>query len=262
MGTRSDDPDPNDRPPMLTISNLVKRRGGREVLKGVSLSVERGTVGVLIGPSGCGKSTLVRCANGLEMFEAGEVVVGEARLTAGNGPDREHQLRVLRHSVGTVFQQFNLFAHMTTLENVIEAPIHVLHIPRDEAVRQAEGLLARVGLSDRLDALPHQLSGGQQQRVAIARALAMQPDVILFDEPTSSLDPKMTAEVLTVMADLAKSGQTMLVVTHAMSFARRVATNVHVMIDGVIVESGPPAQVFDSPTHPATRELLTTSTFG
>jgi ABC-type polar amino acid transport system ATPase subunit len=247
---------------VLTITDLVKRRGGRDVLKGVSLSVERGTVGVLIGPSGCGKSTLVRCVNGLEMFEAGEVAVGDARLTAGNGRDRALELELLRRSLGTVFQQFNLFAHMTMLENVIEAPIHVLHKPRDEAIRQAEALLARVGLTDRLDALPNQLSGGQQQRVAIARALAMQPDVILFDEPTSSLDPKMTAEVLAVMTDLAKSGQTMLVVTHAMSFARRVATTVHVMIDGVIVESGPPAQVFESPTHPATRELLTTSTLG
>jgi ABC-type polar amino acid transport system ATPase subunit len=247
---------------LLSVTNLVKRRGGRDVLKGVTLRVERGTVGVLIGASGSGKSTLVRCANGLEMFEDGEVAVGDARLTAGNGNGREHQLRTLRRSVGTVFQQFNLFAHRTMLENVIEAPICVLHKPREEAVRQAETLLARVGLTDRLDAFPHQLSGGQQQRVAIARALAMQPDVILFDEPTSSLDPKMTAEVLGVMADLAKSGQTMLVVTHAMSFARRVATNVHVLVDGVIVESGSPEQVFDSPTHPATRELLTSSTFG
>jgi ABC-type polar amino acid transport system ATPase subunit len=247
---------------LLTVTNLVKKRGDREVLKGVSLRVERGTVGVLIGPSGCGKSTLVRCVNGLEMFQEGEVAVGDARLTAGNGNGREQQLRTLRRSVGTVFQQFNLFAHRTMLENVIEAPISVLHKPPEEAIRQAKTLLARVGLTDRLDAYPHQLSGGQQQRVAIARALAMQPDVILFDEPTSSLDPKMTAEVLGVMADLAKSGQTMLVVTHAMSFARRVATKVHVLVDGLIVESGPPEQVFDSPTHPATRELLTASTFG
>jgi len=247
---------------LLTVTNLVKRRGGRDVLKGVSLRVERGTVGVLIGPSGCGKSTLVRCANGLEMFEEGEVAVGDACLTAFDGNGREQQLRTLRRSVGTVFQQFNLFAHRTMLENVIEAPIYVLHKPREEAIRLAQALLARVGLTDRLDAYPHQLSGGQQQRVAIARALAMQPEVILFDEPTSSLDPKMTAEVLGVIADLAKSGQTMLVVTHAMSFARRVATQVHVLVDGLIVESGPPEQVFDSPTHPATRELLTTSTFG
>jgi ABC-type polar amino acid transport system ATPase subunit len=247
---------------VLSVTNLVKRRGERDVLKGVNLRVERGTVGVLIGASGSGKSTLIRCANGLEVFENGEVVVGDARLTAGNGNGREQQLRTLRRSVGTVFQQFNLFAHRTTLENVIEAPIYVLGKPRGEAIRQAEVLLARVGLSDRLDALPHQLSGGQQQRVAIARALAMQPDVILFDEPTSSLDPKMTAEVLGVMTDLAKSGQTMLVATHAMSFARRVATNVHVLVDGVIVESGAPEQIFDGPTHPATRELLTSSTFG
>ncbi len=242
---------------MLNITHLVKRRGGREVLKGVNLQVDRGTVGVLIGPSGCGKSTLVRCANGLEIFEEGVVAVGDACLSAGNDNGRDQQLRTLRRSVGTVFQQFNLFPHRTMLENVIEAPIYVLHKPREEAIRLAEALLARVGLTDRLDAYPHQLSGGQQQRVAIARALAMQPEVILFDEPTSSLDPKMTTEVLGVIADLAKSGQTMLVVTHAMTFARRVATSVHVMIDGTIVESGSPEQVFDSPTHSATRELLT-----
>jgi ABC-type histidine transport system ATPase subunit len=155
-----------------------------------------------------------------------------------------------------VFQQFNLFAHLTVLENVIEAPIHVLGKPRSEAISHARALLDRVGLAERLDAMPQQLSGGQQQRVAIARALAMQPDVMLFDEPTSALDPKTTGEVLAVMTDLAKSGQTMLVVTHAMAFARKVATKVHVLSEGVIVESGDPQQVFDDPTHSATRELL------
>jgi ABC-type polar amino acid transport system ATPase subunit len=241
---------------LLTITNLVKCWGSIEVLKGVSLRVERGTVGVLIGPSGSGKSTVLRCVNGLETFQEGEVAVGTAHLSAGLGNGRSEQLRQVRRSVGTVFQQFNLFSHLSALENVIEAPIHVLGKPRDVAVNEARALLDRVGLADRVNAMPHQLSGGQQQRVAIARALAMQPDVLLFDEPTSALDPKMTAEVLAVISDLAKSGQTMLVVTHAMAFARRVATRVHVLCDGVVVEEGDPAQVFDAPGHPATRELL------
>jgi ABC-type polar amino acid transport system ATPase subunit len=241
---------------VLTITNLVKRWGSTDVLKGVGLRVERGTVGVLIGPSGCGKSTVLRCVNGLEPFQEGEVVVGTAHLTAGTSNGRREQLRQLRRCVGTVFQQFQLFPHLTVLENVIEAPIHVLGKPREIAVSEARSLLDRVGLSERVAAMPHQLSGGQQQRVAIARALAMQPDLLLFDEPTSALDPKMAGEVLSVISDLAKSGQTMLVVTHAMAFARKVATQVHVLSDGVVVESGSPSQVFDSPCHPATRELL------
>jgi ABC-type polar amino acid transport system ATPase subunit len=241
---------------VLTVTNLVKRWGRTEVLKGVGLRVERGTVSVLIGPSGCGKTTVLRCVNGLEPFDDGEVVVGTARLTAGTSNGRQEQLKQLRRCVGTVFQQFQLFPHLTVLENVIEAPIHVLGKPREIAVSEARALLDRVGLAERLTAMPHQLSGGQQQRVAVARALAMQPDLLLFDEPTSALDPKMTAEVLSVISDLAKSGQTMLVVTHAMGFARKVATDVHVLFDGVIIESGPPSQVFDSPSHPATREFL------
>lgn len=243
---------------MLTITNLVKRWGRFEVLKGVGLRVERGTVGVLIGPSGAGKSTVLRCVNGLEPFQEGEVAVGSTHLAPGLPGGRQEQLKQLRRSVGTVFQQFNLFPHLSALENVIEAPIHVLDKPREVAVNEARVLLDRVGLADRLGAMPHQLSGGQQQRVAVARALAMQPDVLLFDEPTSSLDPKMTAEVLSVISDLAKSGQTMLVVTHAMNFARKVATRVHVLSGGVIVESGEPNQIFDLPGHPATRELLAT----
>jgi len=241
---------------LLTVTHLTKRWGQLEILKGVDLRVERGTVGVLIGPSGSGKSTVLRCVNGLEPFDAGEVTVGSARLTPGLSYARSVQLKQLRRCVGTVFQQFNLFPHLTVLENVIEAPIHVLDKPRDAAVREGRSLLERVGLGDKLNAMPHQLSGGQQQRVAIARALAMQPDVLLFDEPTSALDPKMAGEVLSVISDLAKTGQTMLVVTHAMAFARKVATEVHVMCDGRVVESGRPEQVFDSPCHPATRELL------
>jgi len=241
---------------LLSVMNLVKRRGTCEVLKGVSLRVEQGTVGVLIGPSGSGKSTVLRCINGLESFESGEVAVGIAKLGAGNGNGRAAQLQQVRRCVGTVFQQFNLFPHLSVLQNVIEAPVHVLRKPKEAAIGEARALLDRVGLSDRLDAMPHQLSGGQQQRVAIARALAMQPDLILFDEPTSALDPKMTGEVLAVIADLARLGQTMLVVTHAMAFARKVATDVHVLSDGLIVESGAPEKIFDAPRHPATRELL------
>jgi ABC-type polar amino acid transport system ATPase subunit len=242
---------------MLIISQLVKRFRDREVLRGVSLGLESGKVGVLIGPSGSGKSTILRCINGLEAFDAGEIAVAEGRLTGGlSYHERQQQLAQIRRRVGMVFQQFNLFPHMTVLGNVVEAPVHVLKLPRERAVAEARKLLDRVGLGDRLDSLPAQLSGGQQQRVAIARALAMHPELILFDEPTSALDPKMTAEVLAVMADLAQQGETMLVVTHAMQFARRVANEVHVIANGVIVESGPPAQIFEAPQHAETKELL------
>jgi ABC-type polar amino acid transport system ATPase subunit len=242
---------------MLTISHLAKRFRDREVLRGVSLTLESGKVGVLIGPSGSGKSTILRCINGLESFDAGEIAVAAGRLVASLGyGDRQRQLLQIRRKVGMVFQQFNLFPHMTVLANVIEAPLHVLKLPRERAVAEARKLLDRVGLGDRLDSRPAQLSGGQQQRVAIARALAMHPELILFDEPTSALDPKMTGEVLAVMADLAQQGETMLVVTHAMTFARRAAHEVHVIANGVIVESGPPAQVFEDPQHAETRELL------
>ncbi len=243
---------------MLSISGLIKRHGDREVLRGVSLSMEKGAVGVLIGPSGSGKSTLLRCVNGLEEFQGGTITVGDmqpltSELTAG---ERRARLLKLRQHVGMVFQQFNLFPHLSVLGNVIEAPVNVLRRNRDEAVAEARQLLQRVGLGERLDSSPTQLSGGQQQRVAIARALAMHPELVLFDEPTSALDPQMTAEVLAVMTDLAKDGQTMLVVTHGMSFARRAATCVYVMAAGVIAESGPPQQVLESPQHPATKALL------
>jgi polar amino acid transport system ATP-binding protein len=242
---------------MLTIASLFKRHGEREVLRGVSLTVAAGQVAVLIGPSGSGKSTLLRCVNGLEPFDGGTIQVGDQVHSAGvDSRAREVVLRSVRRRVGMVFQQFNLFPHLTVLGNVIEAPVHVLGLSRDEAVGEATGLLHRVGLGDRLDSFPRQLSGGQQQRVAIARALAMRPELVLFDEPTSSLDPKMTAEVLSVMGELAADGQTMLVVTHAMDFARQAANEVHVISDGVIVESGPPVQVLDYPRHPQSKELL------
>jgi ABC-type polar amino acid transport system ATPase subunit len=242
---------------MLIISQLVKRFRERQVLRGVSLELEPAKVGVLIGPSGSGKSTILRCINGLETFEAGEIAVAGGRLTGGlSYHDCQEQLTQIRRRVGMVFQQFNLFPHKTVLGNVIEAPVHVLKLSRDAAVADARKLLDRVGLGDRLESFPAQLSGGQQQRVAIARALAMHPELILFDEPTSALDPKMTAEVLAVMADLAQQGETMLVVTHAMQFARRVAHQVHVIANGMIVESGPPAQIFEAPQHAETKELL------
>ncbi|HEY2250632.1 MAG TPA: amino acid ABC transporter ATP-binding protein [Planctomycetaceae bacterium] len=242
---------------MLTITQLVKRFRDREVLRGASLTLDSGKVGVLIGPSGSGKSTLLRCINGLEAFDGGEIAVAGGRLS-GNSPhgDRQKQLSAIRRHVGMVFQQFNLFPHLSVLGNIIEAPIHVLKMSRESAVAEARKLLDRVGLGDRLESYPSQLSGGQQQRVAIARALAMKPSLILFDEPTSALDPKMTGEVLAVMADLARQGETMLVVTHAMEFARRVANEVHVMSEGLIVESGPPAQVFGAPQRAETKELL------
>jgi len=242
---------------MIETKDLCKRHGRLEVLRGVSLAVAEGEVAVIVGPSGGGKSTFLRCLNGLDSFEQGEIRVGPHSLPAGaSDRAREAQLRLIRRQVGMVFQQFNLFPHLTTLENVIEAPIRVLRLSRDEAVARATALLDRVGLADKTHERPDRLSGGQQQRVAIARALAMQPRAILFDEPTSALDPRMTAEVLAVLADLASSGQTMIVVTHAMRFARRAAHRVHVFQEGRVLESGPPAQIFDSPSEPATAEFL------
>ncbi|MGQ0633450.1 MAG: amino acid ABC transporter ATP-binding protein [Planctomycetaceae bacterium] len=232
---------------MLTVTNLHKRHGELQVLRGVSLALEKGRVAVLIGPSGSGKSTVLRCINGLEPFESGEIDVGGRRLTSALPPhERQARLQAIRQCVGMVFQQFHLFPHLSVLENVIEAPLHVLKTPREQAVNEARALLDRVGLGDRLDSRPHQLSGGQQQRVAIARSLAMRPELILFDEPTSALDPQMTAEVEAVMADLASGGQTMLVVTHAMEFARRIAHQVHTMMNGTIVIEGSADIVFAS----------------
>ena len=242
---------------VIEVAGLVKWHGPIEVLRGVSLSVARGEVATIIGPSGSGKSTFLRCLNGLEMFQQGSVAIDGLRIGAGDRPaERSRTVRQLCLRVGMVFQTFNLFPHRTVLENVIEGPVWVLGKPIDEARDRARRLLDRVGMGSRLDALPRQLSGGQQQRVAIARALAMEPQVMLFDEPTSALDPRMTGEVLAVMTDLAGDGLTMVVVTHAMHFARRVAHSVHVFGDGRIIESGPPAQIFDQPSQEATRTLL------
>jgi polar amino acid transport system ATP-binding protein len=242
---------------MIETHQLVKNHGPLRVLDGISIAVNRGEVAAIIGPSGGGKSTFLRCLNGLERFESGQVRVGDLCLDA-NAAERERAPLVsqIRRRVGMVFQQFQLFAHRTVLQNVTEAPIHVLKLTRDEAEQRACKLLERVGLSDKLNAMPRQLSGGQQQRVAIARTLAMRPEAILFDEPTSALDPRMTAEVLAVIADLAREGQTMLVVTHSMGFARQLAHTVHVFGGGLLLESGPPSQVFDDPTHEETRRFL------
>ncbi len=245
---------------MIETFDLVKRHGALEVLRGVSLRIEPGEVAVIIGPSGGGKSTFLRCLNGLERFQGGTVCVDGLSLSAGTAPRaREALLKQVRLRVGMVFQSFNLFPHRTVLDNVTEAPIHVLGLDREQAEARARLLLDRVGLADRLLAMPRQLSGGQQQRVAIARALAMGPRAILFDEPTSALDPRMTAEVLSVMTELARDGQTMVVVTHAIRFARQVAHTVHVFGDGRVIESGPPDQVLESPREEATRLLLAES---
>jgi len=241
---------------MIAARKLVKDYGGGRVLDGVSLTVQKGEVAVVIGPSGCGKSTLLRCLNGLETFQEGEVQVDDLRLEGGTRDADSAVLLALRRRLGMVFQQFHLFPHMSALQNVCAGPVYALGRPRAEAEKEARELLARVGLADFTAARPEQLSGGQQQRVAIARALAMRPAAILFDEPTSALDPRMANEVLRVMADLARSGQTMIVVTHAMGFARRVAHTVHVMFDGQMIESGPPAQVFDGAHEERVRAFL------
>ena len=242
---------------MIAVRGLCKRFGALEVLNGISLDVARGEVAAVIGASGSGKSTLLRCINGLEPFDAGAVDVVDCRLAPGIDSRRDGALlQKVRRRAGFVFQQFHLFPHRTVLENVIEAPVHVLRLGRDAAVERARRLLDRVGLPEKVDAYPRHLSGGQQQRVAIARALAMEPEVVLFDEPTSALDPAMAAEVLAVMTDLARSGQTMVVVTHAIGFARSAASTLHVLAGGAIVESGSPARVLDEPSHQATRALL------
>jgi polar amino acid transport system ATP-binding protein len=242
---------------VIEARDITKRFGSVEVLRGVSLSVSPGEVAVLIGPSGGGKSTFLRCLNGLETFQAGSIAINGLHVDAQTPPsDQTRILRSIRQHIGMVFQSFNLFPHRTVVQNVTEGPIYVLGVSRAEAEQRARRLLDRVGLGNRLDAMPRDLSGGQQQRVAIARALAMEPRAILFDEPTSALDPRMTAEVLAVMTDLARDGLTMIVVSHAMNFVREVAQSVHVLCEGRVVESGTPEQIFEDPREEATRSLL------
>lgn len=240
--------------PVLQCSNLHKSYGDLQVLKGVSTSVQRGDVVSIIGPSGCGKSTFLRCLNRLESFDQGQLQV-LGRDIPGS-PLHWRQLRQLRIQVGMVFQQFNLFPHLTVLENLVLAPKQVLQLPIEECRQRALHHLEQVGLAQRGEAYPSQLSGGQKQRVAIARSLCMNPAVMLFDEPTSALDPELVGEVLTVMRLLAETGMTMLVVTHEMRFAREVSNRVLFFNNGVIEEQGNPAEVFSHPKSERLRQFL------
>ncbi|MFD0352257.1 amino acid ABC transporter ATP-binding protein [Streptomyces sp. NPDC127110] len=246
---------------MVEVRGVHKSFGPLEVLRGVDLTVRTGEVTVILGPSGSGKSTLLRTINHLEKVDRGRVSVDGDLIGYRRARGRLYELKekeVLRQRtrIGFVFQNFNLFPHLTVLENLVEAPVSALRRPRQEAEAAARRLLDRVGLSDKADARPRQLSGGQQQRVAIARALALEPKVLLFDEPTSALDPELVGEVLDVIKDLARAGTTMIVVTHEIGFAREVADTVVFMDGGTVVEQGPPAAVLDDPAHPRTRAFL------
>ena len=247
--------------PMVKAEAVHKRFARLEVLKGISLEVDRGDVTCLLGPSGSGKSTFLRCINHLENIDGGRLWVdGELVGYRQRGDKlyemRESEVAASRADIGMVFQRFNLFPHMTALENVTEAPIRVKGIRKKEAISRGRELLERVGLGDKLDEYPSRLSGGQQQRVAIARALAMDPKLMLFDEPTSALDPELVKEVLDVMRRLAEAGMTMVVVTHEMGFAKDVASRVVFMDAGVVVEEGPPAEVLDNPREERTKRFL------
>ncbi|MGH2387681.1 MAG: amino acid ABC transporter ATP-binding protein [Chloroflexota bacterium] len=246
---------------MVRAVDVHKYFGKLHVLKGISLEVAKGQVQVIIGPSGSGKSTFLRCLNHLEKIQHGQISIdGELmgyRLVNGYlREDSGRNIARMRAEVGMVFQRFNLFPHMTALQNIIEAPIGVRGLPKGQAIERGRQLLARVGLSEKEKSYPSQLSGGQQQRVAIARALAMEPKVMLFDEATSALDPELVGDVLEVMKGLALDGMTMVVVTHEMGFARDVGDHVVFMDQGVIVEAGPPAQIFGDPQHERTRAFL------
>ena len=248
-------------PPMVVARGVRKSFGSLEVLCGIDLEVRRGEVVCVIGPSGSGKSTLLRCINHLEKIDGGRLyidgeLIGYRRVGHRLRELRDAEASSKRAEIGMVFQQFNLFPHMTVLRNVIEAPMLVRRESRSEATERAHALLRRVGLEDKIGAFPEQLSGGQQQRVAIARALAMRPKLLLFDEATSALDPELVGEVLEVMGNLAREGMTMVVVTHEMGFAREVADRVIFMDQGQIVEQGPPSELFGNPQHARTRAFL------
>ena len=246
---------------ILKVENLRKSFDGKEVLSGISFSIEKGEVIAVIGPSGSGKSTMLRCLNLLEKVDCGNVIVEEDVMvrTAPNGKVEyapEKELRKIRMRLGMVFQNFNLFPHFSVLQNIIEAPVHVAGLSRKEAETIAFELLEKIGLSDKANAYPYQLSGGQSQRVAIARALAMKPDILFFDEPTSALDPELTNEVLKVIKALAAERMTMMVVTHEMGFAREVADRVIFMDNGLIIEEGKPDELFENPSNERTRAFI------
>ncbi|ANF58302.1 amino acid ABC transporter ATP-binding protein [Halotalea alkalilenta] len=247
----------------IEISRVSKSFGFSRVLDDVSLAIPAGSVCVVLGPSGSGKSTLLRCVNHLESVDAGTIEVGGELIGYRRDGDRLHELSARavarqRARIGMVFQHFNLFPHRTVIENLIEAPLLVRRESKAVAIARAQRLLAQVGLADRAAAWPRELSGGQQQRIAIARALAMEPEVMLFDEPTSALDPELVGDVLQVMKSLARSGMTMMVVTHEIGFAREVADQIVFMDQGRIIESGPPSQVLDAPRHGRTSAFLST----
>lgn len=252
----------NDTASVLDVHNLHKQFGNTEVLKGVSVTAKRGDVISILGSSGSGKSTLLRCINYLELPNQGRIVIdGEEIITkvtedGTNAPANQKQLARLRARVGFVFQSFNLWPHMTVLENVIEAPMLVSKLSRAQAIERGEALLKRVGLIDRRNYYPSHLSGGQQQRAAIARTLAMEPDVILFDEPTSALDPELVSEVLSVIRGLADEGRTMLIVTHEMGFAREVSTKTMFLHEGKVEEEGPPEKIFNNPDSDRVRQFM------
>lgn len=246
--------------PLLAVTGLRKSFGEDVVLDGVDFTVDRGEVVCLIGPSGSGKTTVLRCLNGLEVPEAGIVTFSDGQshdfAEPVKGKAAKQQRAALRDRSAMVFQHHNLFPHLTVLENVIEGPVHARGVAKDAAVAEAERLLARVGLSEKRDAYPHELSGGQQQRVGIVRALALAPDVLLFDEPTSALDPELVGDVLLVLKELADEGWTMLIVTHELGFARQVADEVVFFDGGVIVERGHPRDIFTAPQNERTRRFL------
>ena len=244
----------------IQVTDLRKSFGQHEVLKGVSLTAREGDVVAIIGGSGSGKSTMLRCINFLETPSAGRIEIGgeAVAMHPSGAPADRRQLQRLSQSLGMVFQSFNLWTHMTVLENLIEVPVHVLKTPKAEAITRARALLARVGLAEKEDAYPAFMSGGQQQRAAIARALAMNPAAMLFDEPTSALDPELVGEVLAVIRALAAEGRTMILVTHEMKFAREVADHVIYLHNGVIEEEGPPSDVFGAPKSERLKQFLST----
>ena len=243
--------DKENNPVLLQVQDVHKKYDDREVLKGIDLNLHKGEVLVILGPSGCGKSTFLRCLNGLEKIQGGDIKFNDRAFS-----DKNINWQEIHEKIGMVFQNYELFPHMTVMENIMLGPLKVQKRDKSEVTSQAEQLLEKVGLLDRKDSFPRQLSGGQKQRIAIARALAMEPDVMLFDEPTSALDPEMVGEVLNVMKDLAKEGMTMVVVTHEMGFAREVGDRIIFMDGGKVLESGTPEEIFQNPKNPRTIDFL------